>query len=49
MLHGREALDAVHYCSWRMARKLLINGFINEILKIPEQKLKIFLEKSIKE
>ena len=47
--------DAVHYLMTRgiefpMARKLLINGFINEIFEnIPEQKLKIFLEKSIKE
>ena len=47
--------DAVHYLMTRgvelpMARKLLINGFINEIFEnIPEQQLKIFLEKSIKE
>ena len=47
--------DAIHYLMTRgielpMAKKLLINGFINEIFEnIPEQKLKIFLEKSIKE
>ena len=47
--------DAVHYLMTRgielpMVRKLLINGFINEIFEnIPEQQLKIFLEKSIKE
>ena len=33
-----------------MAKKLLINGFINEIFEnIPEEKLKKFLEKNIKE
>ncbi len=47
--------DAIHYLMTRgielpIAKKLLINGFINEIFeKIPEEKLKIFLEKSIKE
>ena len=47
--------DAIHYLMTRgielpMARKLLINGFINEIFEnIPEEKLKTFLEKNIKE
>ncbi len=47
--------DAIHYLMTRgielsMAKKLLINGFINEIFEnIPDEKLKIFLEKSIKE
>ena len=47
--------DAIHYLMTRgielpIAKKLLINGFINEIFEnIPEEKLKIFLEKSIKE
>ena len=32
------------------AKKLLINGFLNEIFEnIPEEKIKNFLEKSIKE
>ena len=47
--------DAVHYLMTRgielsEAKKLLINGFLNEIFEnIPEKKLKTFLEKSIKE
>ena len=47
--------DAIHYLMTRgielpMAKKLLINGFINEIFEnIPEEKLKKFLEKNIKE
>jgi len=47
--------NAIHYLMTRgiehpTAKKLLINGFINEILEnIPEEKLKFFLEKSIKE
>ena len=33
-----------------IAKKLLINGFLNEIFEnISEEKLKTFLEKSIKE
>ena len=45
--------DAIHYLMTRgielpMAKKLLINGFINEIFEnIPEEKLKKFLEKNI--
>ena len=32
------------------AKKLLINGFLNEIFdNIPEKKLKTFLEKTVKE
>ena len=32
------------------AKKLLINGFLNEIFEnIPEEKIKVFLEKIIKE
>ena len=47
--------NAIHYLMTRgielpAAKKLLINGFINEIFEnIPEEKLKSFLEKSIKE
>ena len=47
--------DAIHYLMTRgielpSAKKLLINGFLNEIFEnIPEEKLKTFLEKSIKE
>ena len=47
--------DAVHYLMTRgieqsVAKKLLINGFLNEIFEnIPEEKLKSFLEKSIEE
>ena len=47
--------NAVHYLMTRgielsEAKKLLINGFISEIFEnIPEEKLKLFLEKSIKE
>ena len=47
--------NAIHYLMTRgielsTAKKLLINGFINEIFEnIPEEKLKFFLEKSIKE
>ena len=47
--------DAIHYLMTRgielsMAKKLLINGFINEIFEnIPEEKLKKFLEKNINE
>ena len=47
--------DAIHYLMTRgielsMAKKLLINGFVNEIFEnIPEEKLKTFLEKNIKE
>ena len=34
----------------QIAKKLLINGFLNEIFEnIPEEKLKTFLEKSIEE
>ena len=48
--------DSVHYlmteelnCQWQ-AKKLLINGFLNEILEnVPESKLKTFLEKCINE
>ena len=44
----------IHYLMTRgielpMARKLLINGFINEIFEnIPEKKLKTFLKKKYK-
>ena len=47
--------DAIHYLMTRgidlsKAKKLLINGFLNEIFEnISEKNLKIFLEKSIKE
>ena len=47
--------DAIHYLMTRgieqsVAKKLLINGFLNEIFEnIPEEKLKSFLEKSIEE
>ena len=47
--------DAIHYLMTRgiklpIAKKLLINGFLNEIFEnITEKKLKAFLEKSIKE
>ena len=47
--------DAIHYLMTRgielsSAKKLLINGFISEIFEnIPEEKIKIFLEKCIKE
>ena len=47
--------DAIHYLMTRginlpEAKKLLINGFLNEIFdNIPEKKLKTFLEKTVKE
>ncbi len=47
--------DAIHYLMTRgielpVARKLLINGFLNEIFEnIPEERLKKFLEKIIKD
>ena len=47
--------DAIHYLMTRgiklpIAKKLLINGFLNEIFEnMPEEKLKTFLEKSIME
>ena len=47
--------DAIHYLMTRgiklsIAKKLLINGFLNEIFEnIPEEKIKTFLEKSIME
>ena len=47
--------DAIHYLMTRgielpSAKKLLINGFISEMFEnIPEEKLKVFLEKSILE
>ena len=47
--------DAIHYLMTRgielpAAKKLLINGFISEMFEnIPEEKLKVFLEKSIME
>ena len=47
--------DAIHYLMTRgieltVAKKLLINGFLSEIFEnIPQEKLKIFLEKIIKE
>ncbi len=47
--------NAIHYLMTRgielqEAKKLLINGFISEIFEnIPEEKLKVFLEKSIME
>ena len=47
--------EAIYYLKTRgieqsIAKKLLINGFLNEIFEnIPETKLKAFLEKSIEE
>ena len=47
--------DAIHYLMTRgielsVAKKLLINGFLNEIFdNVPEKNLKNFLEKCIKE
>ena len=47
--------DAIHYLMTRgieltAAKKLLINGFINEIFEnIPEEKIRTFLEKSVAE
>ena len=47
--------DTIHYLMTRgiertVAKKLLINGFLNEIFEnIPEKKIKIFLEKSVEE
>ena len=47
--------DAIHYLMTRgikltEAKKLLITGFLNEVFdNIPEQKIKTFLEKTIKE
>ncbi len=47
--------DAIHYLMTRgielsAAKKLLINGFINEIFEnLPEDKIRTFLEKSVKE
>ncbi len=47
--------DAIHYLMTRgiklpAAKKLLINGFLNEIFEnVPEEKIKTFLEKSIME
>ena len=47
--------DAIHYIMTRgielsIAKKLLINGFLNEIFEnIPEEEVKKFLEKSIKD
>ena len=47
--------EAIHYLMTRgielpNAKKLLINGFLSEIFEnVPEEKIKIFLEKSIKE
>ncbi len=52
---GSVDQDAIHYLMTRgieqsVAKKLLINGFLNEIFEnIPEAKLKTFLEKSIEE
>ena len=52
---GSIDADAIHYLMTRgiklpIAKKLLINGFLNEIFEnIPEEKLKTFLEKSIME
>ena len=46
---------AIHYLMTRgiellVAKKLLINGFLNEIFEnVPDEKLKVFLEKVIKE
>ena len=47
--------DAIHYLMTRgiersKARKLLINGFLNEIFEnIPEQDLKVFLKKIVED
>ena len=47
--------EAIHYLMTRgielsVAKKLLINGFLNEIFEnISEEKIKNFLEKSVKE
>ena len=47
--------DAIHYLMTRgielkIAKKLLINGFLNEIFEnIPEENMKNFLEKTVKE
>ena len=47
--------DAIHYLMTRgielsKAKKLLINGFLNEIFEnVPEKEIKIFLEKSIED
>ena len=47
--------EAIHYLMTRgielsNAKKLLINGYLNEIFEnVPEEKIKIFLEKCIKE
>ncbi len=52
---GSIDADAIHYLMTRgikltEAKKLLITGFLNEIFdNIPEQKIKTFLEKTIKE
>ena len=52
---GSIDADAIHYLMTRgielpAAKKLLINGFISEMFEnIPEEKLKVFLEKSILE
>ena len=47
--------DAIHYLMTRgielsKAKKLLINGFLNEIFEnVPEKNIKSFLEKNIEE
>ena len=47
--------DAIHYLMTRgiersKAKKLLINGFLNEIFEnIPEQDLKVFLKKIVED
>ena len=52
---GSIDADAIHYLMTRgieltAAKKLLINGFLNEIFEnVPEEKIKTFLEKSIME
>ena len=52
---GSIDADAIHYLMTRgikltEAKKLLITGFLNEVFdNIPEQKIKTFLEKTIKE
>ncbi len=52
---GSIDADAIHYLMTRgiklsVAKKLLINGFLNEIFEnIPEEKIKTFLEKNINE
>ena len=52
---GSIDLDAIHYLMTRgielsNAKKLLINGFLNEIFEnIPEQDIKTFLEKTIED